>query len=97
MASTIRLRERLLEDSSLIDKFGRLMNHPKLLLFFFFAWDVARDCILVLDKLIRKGRVLLNGCYMCRRDAETCNDPLYGAPLHLDYGPLFMVFLVLIG
>lgn len=26
-----------------------------------------------LAKLIRRGKILENGCYMCRRGAETCN------------------------
>lgn len=39
----------------------------------FLAWDISRECILTIDKLIKWGKIKVNGCYFCERVAETCN------------------------
>lgn len=31
----------------------------------------------MLDKLMRKGKILVNGCYLCKQDAESCNHALW--------------------
>lgn len=42
-----------------------------------FHFGGARECILMLDKLMRKGKILVNGCYLCKQDAESCNHALW--------------------
>lgn len=35
----------------------------------FFTWNTARECILTIDKLIKRHKILVNGCFLCKRDA----------------------------
>lgn len=37
----------------------------------FFVWEARRVCILTIDILMRRGRVMLNACYLRRSAAET--------------------------
>lgn len=39
----------------------------------FFAWETARGCILTIDKLIKRGKILVNRCYLCKMTAEPCS------------------------
>lgn len=39
----------------------------------FFAWEASRNCILTIDNFMKIGRVMVNGCYMCKQEAESCN------------------------
>lgn len=43
----------------------------------FFAWEGGRKCILTIDKLKRR-RILVNWCCLCKRAEETCNYILLG-------------------
>lgn len=47
----------------------------------FFAWEAAKEHILTIDKLRRKGNVLINRCYFCKSDEETCFHLLLGCPV----------------
>lgn len=37
----------------------------------FFTGKAARECILTFDNLVRIDTILVNGCYLCERDAES--------------------------
>ena len=37
----------------------------------FFLWIEARDGILAIDNLVKRGQSLVNWCCMCRCDGET--------------------------
>lgn len=50
----------------------------------FFAWEAYRGRILTIDKLMRRGKIMVNGCYMCWREAETCNHLLLWCPVAYD-------------
>lgn len=38
----------------------------------FLACEVVRERIVTLDKLIRREKILANGCYLCTREAKSC-------------------------
>lgn len=38
----------------------------------FFAWEASRECILTIDKLGRRGLILVNACYLCKQAEENC-------------------------
>lgn len=40
----------------------------------FFAWEANKGCILTIDKLFRRGMIMVNGCYLCKGVAETLVD-----------------------
>lgn len=59
----------------------------------FFAWKTGRECILTVDKLMRRGHITVNGCYLCKEAAESCNHLLLWCPLtnivwYMVYGSL---------
>lgn len=59
----------------------------------FFAWEASRECILTTDRLKRRGKILVNWCYLCKKAEETCNQLLLWCPVahslwHLAYGLL---------
>lgn len=39
----------------------------------FFSWEAGRECIFTIDKLMGKGNMLVNGCFLCRKAEETWN------------------------
>lgn len=39
----------------------------------FFTWEVRRECIFTFDKLMKKGHIMVNGCYLCMNAAESGN------------------------
>lgn len=39
----------------------------------FFAWETSKECILTIDNLRRKCKILVNACYLCKRTEETWN------------------------
>lgn len=47
----------------------------------FFAWEVGKECILTIDKLMNRGGVIVNTCYLCKRVVETCNHLLLWCPV----------------
>lgn len=47
----------------------------------FFAWEAAKECILTLDILKRKGNTVVNRCYLCKANEESCNHLLLGCPM----------------
>lgn len=46
----------------------------------FFAYEASRECILTIDNLMKRGRVMVNGCYLCKQVAETRNHVLLWCP-----------------
>lgn len=46
----------------------------------FFAWEAARECILTIDMLKRKGITLTKRCYLCKAAEEFCNHILLTCP-----------------
>lgn len=47
----------------------------------FFAWEVGRESILTIDKLMRRKRAMVNSCYLCKEAAEWCNHILLWCPV----------------
>lgn len=47
----------------------------------FFGWEACRENILTLDKLQKRGLVLANGCFICRKAEETCCHLLLRCPV----------------
>lgn len=39
----------------------------------FFAREVTRECTLTMDNLIKKGIVIVDRCYLCKRHAKSGN------------------------
>lgn len=37
----------------------------------FFAWEVGRGSILTINKLIRRGKIMVKGCYLRKKAEET--------------------------
>lgn len=56
--------------SSRLNKFGR-WQHPQE--WPFFPWKVSRECILTIDMLMKRDRITVNRCFLCKLDAESCN------------------------
>lgn len=46
----------------------------------YFAWEAKKKYILTIDKLMRRCRIMVNGCYICKRAAPTCNHILLCYP-----------------
>lgn len=44
----------------------------------------------IIDKLIRRGGIWVNRCYLCKQDAESCNHILLRCPIA--YSLWFMVY-----
>lgn len=40
---------------------------------FFFSQEAGWKCILMIDKMTRMGKIMVNGCYLCMKAAESCN------------------------
>lgn len=62
-----------------------------LLEWYFFSCEAAKEFILILDKMIKKARILVNGCFVYRSDADSSNQILTSVPYRLwclAYGPL---------
>lgn len=47
----------------------------------FFAWEVSREYILTIDRLMRTGKTMVNRCFLCKMDAESCNHILLWRPI----------------
>lgn len=47
----------------------------------FFTWEASQECILTVDKLKRRGLVIVNGCVLCLKDEESCNHLLLSCPV----------------
>lgn len=56
----------------------------------FFAWEAVRECILTIDKLMRMGHIMLNGCYLCKDAVESYNHLLLWCPV--TYSIWYMVY-----
>lgn len=37
----------------------------------------GEQCILTIDKLMRRGKITVNGCYICKMKSESCNHILF--------------------
>lgn len=37
----------------------------------FFPWEADWECILTIDKLMRRGHTMVNGCDLCMEAAES--------------------------
>lgn len=42
----------------------------------FFAWEAGRERILAIDKLITRGKIMVNVCYLSKKAAESYNHVL---------------------
>lgn len=38
----------------------------------FFAWEARRNSILTVDNLMRRDMVMVNRCFLCKKELETC-------------------------
>lgn len=38
------------------------------------------ECILTIDKLMRRDKIMVNGCFLCKREAKTCKHILLWCP-----------------
>lgn len=47
----------------------------------FFAWEASDGCIFTIDKLMRRWRMLVNECFLCKREGESCNHIFLWCPL----------------
>lgn len=45
-----------------------------------FAWKGVKEKILILDNVIKTGKILVNRCFLCDNDAESCNHILLWCP-----------------
>lgn len=55
----------LIEDDDVEDKF---MTLPRIA---FLVWEVGSGHILTMDMLIRRGKIMVNSCYLCKMTEET--------------------------
>lgn len=55
------------------------MNAP-LIIVIFFTWETGREFILTINKLMKRGRIMANDCYLCEREAKSCNHILLWCP-----------------
>lgn len=46
----------------------------------FFGWEAAKERILTIDNLMRRGIILTNRCFLCQKDAESTNHLLLWCP-----------------
>lgn len=46
----------------------------------FFAWEACRERILTINNLMKRGRVMVNGCYMCMQEVEPYKHLLLPCP-----------------
>lgn len=65
----------------------------------FFTWEAVRGCILILNNLVKRGTILMNGCFLCRREVESSNHFLLWCPYaqrlwRLAYGLLGLDWVV---
>lgn len=56
--------------SFLVNQIWKVKTLPRIT---FFAWEVERECILTIDKLMKRSKILVNGCYMYKKAAESYN------------------------
>lgn len=42
-------------------------------MYYFFAWETSKECILTIDNLRKWGKILVNASYFCKRTEESCN------------------------
>lgn len=47
----------------------------------FFTWEAVHGCILTIDTLMKRGRILVYWCCLCKRTEETCNHSLLRCPI----------------
>lgn len=47
----------------------------------FFAREAGQECIFTIDKLMRMGKIMVNGCYICKKAAESCNYIILWCPV----------------
>lgn len=38
-----------------------------------FAWEAGKECILTIDNLMRRERVMVKGCYLRKHGPASCN------------------------
>lgn len=46
-----------------------------------FLLGACRECILTIDKLMARGKIMVNGCYLYKKVAESCNHILLWYPM----------------
>lgn len=42
----------------------------------FFAWEGSWECFLTIDNLEKRGNILINTCFLYKKDEETCKHVL---------------------
>lgn len=47
----------------------------------FFAWEASKECILTIDKIMKKGFTLTNRCFLRKNNAESSNHFLLWCPI----------------
>lgn len=47
----------------------------------FFTWKACKGSILTINMLMRRGRCMVNRCYLCKMEAESCNHLLLWCPV----------------
>lgn len=62
-----------------------------------FVWEDSRECFLTIDNLKKKGKILINAHYLCKRDEEVVSISCYGVQTFISYGPWSMSRLKLTG
>lgn len=64
--------KRIMVNNSQFNRYGKQMCHHD----HFFAWEACQECILTINKLMRRGHIIANRCYLCVNAAESCNHVL---------------------
>lgn len=59
----------------------------------FFTWEAGHECILIIDKLTRRGKIMVNNYSLCKREAKSYNHILLWCPF--TYKLLIMAYRLL--
>lgn len=47
----------------------------------FFTWEASHECMLTIDKIMKRGKIMVNGCYMCEQVAESYSHIFLWCPM----------------
>lgn len=61
------LSSEMMASVSQLSRFGGSRFHPE-----FLSWEACRECFLTIDNLRRRGKFLVNDCFLCKNDDSTC-------------------------
>lgn len=51
----------------------------------FLAWGAINECTLTIDDLIKRGRIFVNGCYLCKSNTELKTTFFFGVLFHFGW------------